>query len=407
MVKDGNQMEIVINSSRLDYLLDLYKLSREDVAERLSKKGRAVSVEEIAGIMKKKKAPLSLLKKIDALFERGLNWYAAERELPELKSSSIFFRKDVFNTDLNFEARKITSKFEEKKFDIQNLSAAINFNLERKLEKYTVNSNARTVAKAMRERFESIERTYCEKKILKKPQNDFDWLKTYAAVIENMNVFVFEYLENWNKKEKTNFNGFFMQPNIIVIKGQKYRRREIFTLMHEFAHYLLEVEEIDDVENGLLQQNNKIEKWCNDFAYYFLIGDHESAVENMGKATADNHFQKERITEIYGATVLSRAAIYTRLKIENKISQADYEKIIQAINDSINRAEVEKKMRLKEERDYLKEQGKKIPPIPKRPLQSRLFREIVKINYFEGNLNEVRLCDYLNIKADKVGKEIY
>lgn len=408
MINTKTENEIAINPSRLDYLLGLYKMSNDDLAQRISGKKRRLTGADLTAMTGKKKIPLVLLKRIDKFFERGLNWYAAERTLPEFKSSSIFYRKDKFNTELNFESRKITSKYEEKKFDILNLCSAIHYKLDRKLESYTVDSDVREVAKLMRARFDKIEQGMYEKKTLKKPQNEFGRLKAYASIIETMNVFVFEYLEHWKKTEKTNFNGFFMNPNIIVIKGQKYRRREIFALLHEFAHYLLNSEEIDDLEEGHDDlQNNKVERWCNDFVYYFLIGDYEQTVTNISLATIHNNFHEETIAKIFNGTSLSKTAIYTRLVMEHKISQKDYDGRVQAINDSIEKGFLDKKMLQQQKRDYLKEIGKTPPPILRKPIESQLLREIVTINFFEGNLNEVRVCDYLNIKLDKLDKELY
>ena len=54
-----------------------------------------------------------------------------------------------------------------------------------------------------------------------------------------MALFVFEYIETWNKKEKTNIDGFYLKPNVIVLKHHKHYKREIFTLAHELGHCLL------------------------------------------------------------------------------------------------------------------------------------------------------------------------
>lgn len=400
--------EMAINPSRLDYLLGLYKISNDDLARQISGKRKPLTGEELRAMVEKKKITLTLLKRIDKFFQKGLNWYATERKLPEFKSSSIFYRKERFSIDPNFESRKVTSRYEERKFEIMNLCAAINFKLERKLETYQVNSDARAVAKKMRAEFDRIEHRLYEKKILKKTKDDPGALKKYKTIIESMNVFVFEYLEHSRKKDKANFNGFFIQPNIIVIKGQKYRRREIFTLLHEFAHYLLNSEEIDEIEEGaVIAQNSRIERWCNDFVFHFLIGDQEQSLANIAQANAHNNFQREKVEAICGATSLSLTAVYTRLLIENKISQPDYDRLIREISEKINRDNFDEKLKNKQLREFLIEQGKTPQFYSRKPLPSELFKEIVRINFFEGRLDEVEVCDYLNIKMDKIGKELY
>ncbi len=129
MVNDDNKMEMALNPSRLEYLMSLYNFSKDDIAKQMSNKRRHVTGADLAKMMEKRRIPLPILKKLDAKYKKGLNWYATDRKPPESKSSSIFFRKDKFNSVLNFEARRIASKFEERKFEIQYLCSAINFSL--------------------------------------------------------------------------------------------------------------------------------------------------------------------------------------------------------------------------------------------------------------------------------------
>jgi len=60
-----------------------------------------------------KKIKLSHLKRIDAIFNKGLHFYL-DPKFPEIsKDASIFFRKSEFEVDLNIGARKIVNQFEE------------------------------------------------------------------------------------------------------------------------------------------------------------------------------------------------------------------------------------------------------------------------------------------------------
>ena len=93
------------------------------------------------------------------------------------------------------------------------------------------------------------------------------------------------------KKEKANIDGFFLCPNVIVLKrNQNAFNREIFTLLHELGHYLLNEEEIEqvDVLNTVNSNLSEVERWCNDFAYYFLAGDYSAIIDNMDMADASN-----------------------------------------------------------------------------------------------------------------------
>lgn len=49
---------------------------------------------------------LSILKKIDSVFHKGLSFYIDPKEPTQSREESIFFRKDNFNAKLNLGAKK-------------------------------------------------------------------------------------------------------------------------------------------------------------------------------------------------------------------------------------------------------------------------------------------------------------
>ena len=173
---------------------------------------------------------VSVLKKIDKVFNKGLNYYLDPSKPKHSKDASIFFRKDNFNSDLNIGAKKIVNQFEDLKISISALSKMTELNLERKFRVYSVQDNPLDVAFEIRkELYPSI-----------KTKSLRDFLKLLINSFADSNIMVFEFIETWNKKDKANINGFFLSPNTIVLKRQqKSFRREIFTLIHELGHFLL------------------------------------------------------------------------------------------------------------------------------------------------------------------------
>ena len=401
MDKDNKNMKFTINPKRLRYILDLYKLSNEEFLSFLNKdKTRNILTQEDLNqiINQKKEIDISLLKRIDNIFEQGLTWYISKRDLPEKKGSSIFFRKESFNSDLNFESRKVINTFEELKFEIQSLSNFINYDQERKIKQYQVSDNPKRISQEIKVEFNKIESKFIQNNIIQKPRTERDYIKNLIRIIEDFNIFIFEFIDRKRLEEKRiSFNGFFINPNIIVIKRQQhYLRRELFTLLHEFAHCLLGVEEIDTkVGEEYINNLNEIEKWCNSFTYNFLIGKYDSNIDNLGYASEENNFHKNKIDELYLKTYLSRSALYTQLRIRNKISSEDYTKIIDEIISSVNNKRRREREQLELEKERLKEIGEKLfIPSPK-PIRSKLFEEILKINYFQGNISEISLRNYL------------
>lgn len=68
-----------------------------------------------------------------------------------------------------------------------------------------------------------------------------------------------------------------------------------------------------------------IEKWCNTFAYFLLLG--KEKAELLDKATvfnAQNDYGHAIVKQISKETNLSRLAIFTNLLIQKKISYEVY-----------------------------------------------------------------------------------
>jgi len=388
-----------INPERLSYLLDLYKLSIDSFLELLNKdlKRSLITKEILSDILDKKRGiSINYLKRIDKIFNCGLTWVVGKGEAPDKKKRSIFFRKEKFNADFNFYSKKVITKYEDLKFQIEALSKSVGFDLKDKIkEKYSIKDNPIIVAEKMFNEFNNIQRNFLAKGIIKNNKDDRTYLVNLIRVLEELNIFVFEHLETVTKKEKVSFDGFFISPNIIVVKRQqKYLRREIFTLIHEFAHYLLKIEEVDDDDdNKLFAGDNKVENWCHSFAYYFLLGDEKGLVNELKVANKNNNYYKTEILGIYNKTKLSFKAIYTNLLFSNKISRDNYEIIMGEINENIRANEIREKIK----KDKNKDLGITVFASPK-PIVSNIFKDLVVSNYFEGSINEPELRYFLNIK---------
>lgn len=380
---------IDININRLNHLLKLYKLSRKDFLGNLNQgRKRAFIENEVFGSQIK----ISVLKRIDKLFNKGLSYYIDPKNLSESKEESIFFRKDKFNAELNFGAKQIVTHFEEEKIAFSALSKLVDFKTERILPFFTTKNNPQRVAEEIRNQlFPGFNKD--RKAFLKSLINKFS----------EYNILVFEFIETWNKKEKANINGFYLSPNVIVLKRQKSYRRETFTLIHELGHYLLNLEEIDEKigdDFSTYESLDKIEKWCNDFAYYFLIGNLDSIILNLEKANSLNDYQHELIKEISNQTNLSEYALYTRLRINDKISYGDY----QTVKADFENKYRENEDKLKKERELEKLEGRKSNARAAKPILSPLYMNTVQSAFIEGIIGESEFCKRLNVKPENIDK---
>lgn len=385
---------ININTERLNHLLKLYGLKKDEFLLRLNEGLKKPHKEEDVF---KHEIKISLLKKIDKVFGKGLNYYLDPKQIRTAKEESIFFRKDKFNAELNLGAKKIVNRFEEEKISLSALSKLSDLKHARILPVFTVKDEPKEVAEEIREKLYPGFITYKK-----------EFLKLLIAKFAEYNILVFEFVENWNKKEKVNINGFYLSPDTIVLKrNQKSFRREIFTLIHELGHYLLDEEEIDErinEDNPDYNSLNKIERWCNDFAYYFLIGEHDKTLSALNTANSDNDYHHDILFSIAEQTNLSVFALYTRLLINSKISLNNYRQVCNELLEDIKKREKEEQRKRELEKQKALEEGRKLKGAAAKPILSPLYVNTIQSAFFEGVINEAEFCKRLNIKPSQIDK---
>ncbi len=382
-------MKVEQNISRLEYLLTLYKMTVEElllsVSEGLKK---TLTKDDILS----NEINVSHLKRIDKVFNKGLHYYLDPKSPEISKDASIFFRKNKFGTELNIGAKKLVNQFEEFKISLSAISKLAEMNIDRILPVFSVQDDPKVIAAKIREEL------YPDFNPIPK-----EFLRELISKFAEKNILVFEFVETWNKKEKANIDGFFLTPNVIVLKRQQSSfRREIFTLIHELGHYLLNEEEIEelDISNFANNKLSVIERWCNDFAYYFLVGDYNKAFEQIDKADGTNDYQFELIGSISKHTHLSKIALFTKLLYQRKISQNDYNNI---------KADFDEKYRLRQEEDKKQRELDKLRGIQKggstpKPINSPLLISTIQTAFYEGVISEYDVCKILNLSPDKLEK---
>lgn len=382
-------MKVEQNISRLNYLLQLYKLTVDDlllfVSEGLVK---PLTKEDILS----DEINITHLKRIDKVFNKGLHYYLDPKSPEVSKDASIFFRKNKFGTELNIGAKKIVNQFEEFKISLSAISKLAELKNDRSLPVFSVKDDPKMVS------FKIRRELYPDFNPIPK-----EFLRALISKFAEKNILVFEFVETWNKKEKANIDGFFLDPNVIVLKRQQSSfRREIFTLVHELGHYLLNEEEIEelDISNFANTKLSAIERWCNDFAYYFLVGEYNQVFEQIDCADGTNDYHFELIENISKNTHLSKIALFTKLLYQRKISHNSYNRI---------KADFEEQYRLRQEEDKKQRELDKSLGIQKggstpKPIHSPLLISTMQVAFYEGVINEYDFCKTLNISPDKLEK---
>lgn len=374
--------------------MTLYGVPRKELLVRLNDKRKNPLTE--AEVFNQE-IKLSILKKIDEVFHKGISYYLDPKEPIKSKEESIFFRKDNFNAKLSLGAKQIVTKFEEEKIAFSTLAKLSDFKIARDIPFFKITDKPDHVASEIR-------------KILYPDfnSNKKDFLKFLISKFADNNILVFEFVETHNKREKANINGFYLSPNVIVLKrNQKSFKREIFTLAHELGHYLLNEEEIDDNVSEIdIEYNklNKVERWCNDFAYYFLVGKYFNMIDGLKEANANNDYHHEIIEQVSKYTHLSSISLYTRLLLTNIISPYNYRKVTDGILVKIKQWEESEKERLEIERQKAIDEGRTPQGSVPKPIISPLYLKTLQSALYNNLINEADFCRKLNIKPEKIEK---
>lgn len=338
------------------------------------------------------------LKRIDKVFNKGLLYYSDPSIPRKDRGISVFFRKDGFSTELNIGARKRVREFEDLKTKISAICKLSRFNIARKLPTYSTTDDPKAIAFLLRDTllpsFTSVKR---------------DFLKGFINKLGENNVLVFEFVDTPNKKEKANIDGFYIEPNAIVLKrNQDSLSREIFTLAHEVGHYLIQSEEVDEIDFTKITETSTslsdIENWCNSFAYNLLLG-----AENAAKLDAikvfDFHidYGHDLIEAISRNTNLSRLAVFTNLFLQHKMSFTDYSNV----RNDLYQQWQERKDAERLQRELEKAAGVQSKGRTPQPIQSNLVADIYNYALNRGVVSEHEYCSVLNVKPNDISKIFY
>lgn len=378
------------NIARIEQLIRQFRLEKEEflglVSEGLKNK---LEWEDIFN----SEIQINHLKRIDKIFSKGLSYYLDSSPPIQSQESSIFYRKEKFGTDLNLASKKIVTQFEELKLSLSGLAKMSDLKMDRALPIFTTNQDAQIVAKEVR------------KTLFPKFRKDSKkFLEALINKFAEANILVFEFVEHPSLKQKSNIDGFYLQPNVIVLRrNQDYFKREIFTLAHELGHYLLNQEEIESMDYDHLAHStttSKIETWCNNFSFAFLAGNELDALDNLPEIGKSNDYSFDEIKAISDNTHLSFTAILTYLVKKGKMSSAIYGKMRKDQEDTIQA----KKDAEKKKRELEMEMGKKPMASQAKPIQSPLFVSAVQTAFYDGVINEYELCKTLHLKPEQLEK---
>ncbi len=387
--------KVLINKERIKYLLALYRMSEEELLREASKKlKKGLTWEDVY----RDSVPLNVLKRIDGVFNKGLFYYADPVTPKQEKRASVFFRKDTFGTDLNFGARLRVREFEDLKTRLNTISKLSDIKIERRLPVVNTATKPRDLAFEMR------------KQVLPLFTNDKrTFLKNFINKLGEQNIFVFEFVDVSSKRDKANVDGFYIHPNAIVLRRmQKSFSREIFTLAHELGHYLLDKEEIEQVDVAAMSLHDvtvsEVERWCNTFAYFLLLGeDMANVLDNVPLFDRQNDYGHDLVKRISKETNLSRLAIFTNLLVQKKLSYRHYLDIKAEMEEEWRRKEQEKELKKTED----KAKGIEVQGRNPQPIKAEIVANVFTLALTSGIIGEQEFCKAMDVKPKEISKFVY
>ena len=369
----GESFTIEINPKTLAHAIDNSGYTLEDLVDNIKTrfKVKYFNNEYLANILKGKTSPkYTDLKKIDAFLKRGVPYYFLTN--PPKDRLFVEFRNKYPNFKLSPSLEIKLRKYELLREDIKDLCNLENIPFERALPIYTLDDNPLEVAYEFRNilNFDNVDIENLESK---------DVFKIIREKIEDKLIFVFK--DDLEFLRGCIFIGNNL-PTLILVNTTEDKNGEIFTLLHEFAHFLLNNEEID-IDTSKFETDPTVEKWCNSFSYHFMMKDEDESKEKFFGKNKEELLDISYLTHLSDKYKISRLAFVFRFYLLNLISSEDY-------YSYTNR------FPYKQKKTSNKGGGNYYLTLKTR--LSNKFTSLVYRNYITGNISTYEAFNYLQVK---------
>ena len=319
----------------------------------------------------KEKPKYSDLKKIDSFLKRGIPFYFLEN-VPD-ENIFIDFRRKYADIDISPEMEIKFRDYQYLREEIKELLNLLNYSLER--IDPILNKESDPVETGMRYRniFNLVDLNIHS-------LNSKELFEYFRKEIEKRSLFVF-------KNDLGDIRGCLFignsLPPLIVINSSDDKNAEIFSLLHDFGHYLLNDEEIETSNNLSYKENT--ERWCNIFAYSLLMKEEDEDKEGFHKKEKEELIEYTNLQYLSEKYKISKQAFMYRFLILQLIDHKDY------FNFS--------------NRYHYKNRSEKKPKggnyyATERDRMSRKLIEVVYNNYVDGNISLPETFHYFKVKNE-------
>jgi len=156
-------------------------------------------------------------------------------------------------------------------------------------------------------------------------QSNYDALRLWKGSLEKNGIIVFQSLDV-GTDEMLGFSITTMPLPAIVVNGNDWVLRRIFTLIHEFVHVLLRVDGLCDLfEDSRTEEKKLIEQFCNGVAGAVLVPEEYLMLEDpvLNKKPLEA-WSDDEINGLADKYKVSREVIVRRLLICGRVTTAFY-----------------------------------------------------------------------------------
>jgi Zn-dependent peptidase ImmA (M78 family)/DNA-binding Xre family transcriptional regulator len=374
-VEISKDFEVNVNNKILKWAIETSGWNKLELAKKIG-----INENDLNKVLDgKKNLTLNKLEKLCKLIKRPiafflLNEIPPEENKPLPKDYRMVKKRESFSKEALMAIRVARRLQAVSKELLQNLGET----LEAKVKHVTTEEDSKKIANEYRNKIENLEEL--QKKL--NPNNFFNLLRDF---IEKQNIFVFQL----PIPTDADIGGFTLSdetPNVIVINSKYQIKSRIFTLIHEFGHILLN-QSIVDIPEKSLQANenqNKIEKWCNDFASEFLLPD--SIAKTLFTENKASLTDTKTLNKLSNRWKVSKSCLLYKMYRLDFITKPEYDEVL-------GRPYKEKKMK-----------GGPSPDVRCISEKGKRFISLVATNLDNEFITLKDALDYLSIKSNHYPK---
>lgn len=198
---------------------------------------------------------------------------------------------------------------------LQEITKELSSNLKERevsrVKKSTLDKDPKEVAEELRNKFDITED---KQRKFKDSYKLFNFLR---EELEKENIFAFQI-----SMPVEDARGFALSddhPKIVVVNSADLIEARIFTLMHEIGHVILGHTSLDIPD---FEDNDKIEKWCNEFASGFLLPD--NLVKKIYEENNQNILDSNVLKSVSRKFKVSKSMILYNMVKSKLVSHSNY-----------------------------------------------------------------------------------